>query len=509
MHSALLIDEILRQIFSFNSGDARPSLVSAALTCKAWKDPALDFVWDQLSSFGPLLSLLPTITDIVGQYGFITQPSQEDLQRFNSYARRIKHVSNRRELNVHPSIERSSLFSTASALPNLSTAYISLPKTTTYLISLNFSTNLVRLEVDLGFKAVLGPMSDALCEYLEQNSGPCSKLRHLSLRGRSSNRLNAIISRLTNLESISLKLGSSLLPQTFQAVTHWPRLLKLEIHAGQIEFNDLHDTHDPHASQDYTIFPSLATLYIRAKSVLIEIILHYIPPNTLRHLHIELDDSSSCMGFWKPGFISIANKTVDTLHHLALEHHFETTDPSTSSLSPIPFQSASGLDVSGIDFQTIEYLNKLKNLRHFSCDITLPPTISDQDLKKIVTWWPNLQHFELGSSDQFEIAKPSQLSLASLSLFAHQVPQLRTLVLPLIISDPLPPPSVVTQPAKAHSLQHLTITQLETAYPVKFIHYLYSLFPSIKSIEGPCGQAWEDAITTLESLNSAFSSSLS
>jgi hypothetical protein len=68
MHPALLIDEILRHVFLFCFEDDRPSLVAAAQACKAWKDPALDFIWDRLSSFKPLLHLLPTFSKVDGEY---------------------------------------------------------------------------------------------------------------------------------------------------------------------------------------------------------------------------------------------------------------------------------------------------------------------------------------------------------------------------------------------------------------------------------------------------------
>jgi hypothetical protein len=58
MHPVLLIDEILRHIFSFCSYYDRASLVSAAQSCKAWKDPALDFLWYRLASIEPLLLIL-------------------------------------------------------------------------------------------------------------------------------------------------------------------------------------------------------------------------------------------------------------------------------------------------------------------------------------------------------------------------------------------------------------------------------------------------------------------
>lgn len=67
MHSALLIDELLRQIFLFIEDD-RKSLLASARSCKAWKDPALDYIWEHLTSFGPLLLLLPGVSSRNGEY---------------------------------------------------------------------------------------------------------------------------------------------------------------------------------------------------------------------------------------------------------------------------------------------------------------------------------------------------------------------------------------------------------------------------------------------------------
>lgn len=68
MHSALLIDEILRNIFYLCLDHNRHNLVSASRSCKSWKDPALDLVWDRLTSFEPLLRLLPGVLVIDGEY---------------------------------------------------------------------------------------------------------------------------------------------------------------------------------------------------------------------------------------------------------------------------------------------------------------------------------------------------------------------------------------------------------------------------------------------------------
>lgn len=68
MHPVFLIDEILRRIFYFCSEYDQHSLVCSARTCKAWKDPALDLVWNRLFSLSPLLLLLPGISVSNNEY---------------------------------------------------------------------------------------------------------------------------------------------------------------------------------------------------------------------------------------------------------------------------------------------------------------------------------------------------------------------------------------------------------------------------------------------------------
>jgi len=54
-HTALLIPELLRNIFSFAD---RNDNVSHACVCKQWSDIALDFVWKEVENILQLLTLL-------------------------------------------------------------------------------------------------------------------------------------------------------------------------------------------------------------------------------------------------------------------------------------------------------------------------------------------------------------------------------------------------------------------------------------------------------------------
>lgn len=64
MHPVLLIDEILRIVLDnidsdSNRSSALKTFYRIATVCRAWKDPALDYLWASLTSVDPLLALLP------------------------------------------------------------------------------------------------------------------------------------------------------------------------------------------------------------------------------------------------------------------------------------------------------------------------------------------------------------------------------------------------------------------------------------------------------------------
>jgi len=61
---ATQIGEIIRIILEFLEADSpseyrNSSLLNAALACKAFEEPALDFLWRTMDSFLPLLRLIP------------------------------------------------------------------------------------------------------------------------------------------------------------------------------------------------------------------------------------------------------------------------------------------------------------------------------------------------------------------------------------------------------------------------------------------------------------------
>jgi hypothetical protein len=67
MHPVLLLDEVFRMILDHIDRDldhlpALSAFYRLATVCRAWKDPALDYLWASLASVDPLLALLPPVS---------------------------------------------------------------------------------------------------------------------------------------------------------------------------------------------------------------------------------------------------------------------------------------------------------------------------------------------------------------------------------------------------------------------------------------------------------------
>ena len=98
MHRAFFIDELLRQIFSYLDADVdhatrKITFFRLARVCKAWRDPAIDYLWSSIHSRDSeaLLRLIPGIRCLNGIYvGTISFLSNmHRLRVFNVDCRRV------------------------------------------------------------------------------------------------------------------------------------------------------------------------------------------------------------------------------------------------------------------------------------------------------------------------------------------------------------------------------------------------------------------------------------
>ncbi|KAF8429864.1 hypothetical protein L210DRAFT_800958, partial [Boletus edulis BED1] len=68
-----------------------PTLASLARTCRAFKEPALNLLWEEMLNLSPLAQCLPEASHFINEarYRALTQTEWDTLQ---SYTRRIRSI---------------------------------------------------------------------------------------------------------------------------------------------------------------------------------------------------------------------------------------------------------------------------------------------------------------------------------------------------------------------------------------------------------------------------------
>ncbi|KAG6825477.1 hypothetical protein H0H92_003607 [Tricholoma furcatifolium] len=127
-------------------------LLSVALVCTAFRDPAIDMLWESMDSAIPLLHLLPTVELVNGVYAIrILTPNKmicgdtcdKDMLRFKFYAKKIRRLT------------RSSLDHKGSQYPPIAPHVLALLERELHLRDLIFSS----------FEALCAPETPCLIPY--------------------------------------------------------------------------------------------------------------------------------------------------------------------------------------------------------------------------------------------------------------------------------------------------------------------------------------------------------
>ncbi|RDB17292.1 hypothetical protein Hypma_001930 [Hypsizygus marmoreus] len=192
--------------------DTRTNLLTAALTCKALRDPALDVIWESMDTLVPLLKLLPPIRLINGLYVFNEVLQDDHGHRFDLHAARVKQFTLGSDA-VAPSTYVQLAQFRSRPLPALRRLYCGLgamaPEAFVHW-PLFVSPNITHIELngfDLTDAHVIDPFLSSLPTCFKPSD---SHLQHLVLCGQfqalSSIRCLARFSKLQSLE-ISEKIN--------------------------------------------------------------------------------------------------------------------------------------------------------------------------------------------------------------------------------------------------------------------------------------------------------------
>ncbi|KAN0130949.1 hypothetical protein V8E53_011327 [Lactarius tabidus] len=507
MHPVLLLDEILRIVLDnidsdSNRSSALKTFYRIATVCRAWKDPALDYLWESLASVDPLLALLPNHDALM--HGPV--PS-DALALFHAYASRVRNVG--QTSCSLPKLCPYIVDATSSAntlLPSLRSVRLVLKDATSQQspLTLYLSRNLQSISVDVGFrsnKESLG-QHEALRAYLDAVARVASHLRHLRLRGHLPDRVINSVASMRDLRSLCLCGGSRLMPRTLASIAGFPNLEDLRVQLDYLNIADLAEALDS-ASSNTTLFPSLRKLRICASPAAAEAFFPHLPAGKLRTLYLESDLKPRSVDSWTPALAVLAERTHASLTDLS----FEVLTSFCEAFDHAAFPQLH------LTLSTLTPLARLTHLRRFVLDTSVPPDLGDADLASVACWWSEIEELSLWSRPVEVFDFPAYFTTlpratpACLAALATQCPRLRRLGLPMDVAV-LPPPAHPPQAVPSHPmLVHLTIGCVrmgKTIDPPGVAECIYRAFPALDEIEFDCGDdtSWTDVLECYSTLAS-------
>ncbi|KAI0040963.1 hypothetical protein FA95DRAFT_1502049 [Auriscalpium vulgare] len=500
MHPILLIDEVLRVIFDHidnepNRVPVRRTFARLATVCHAWKEPALDYLWNTLASIDPLLSLLPDIKRHLSP----ANVSADALANFHAYASRVRSISHRSRAftRIPPGI-LSLLTRDAHelVLPALRAVRLTFSDTSKPKIppTLYLSRALRSLSVDISFigrKSADGVQpGEALCAYMGAVARVACGLEDLRLRGRVCERIADTVATMTGLRSLDLCVGKDLSARTFAAITAFPRLEDLRIQLDGMDSEALAEELEEAAA-----FPSLEVLHIRSSPSVLEALFERLAARNLRTVRLESDFKPRSVDVWTPVLALLAARAAHTLAELTIESLTNFCEVPDHAFPP----------KLNFTLDTLAPLAKVAGLRRFSLDASVPADLSDADLAALARWWPAIEELALWTRPVDAFDYPAYFTVqpratpASLAVLAAHCPRLRMLTVPMDVS---------TLPTRAHpplsipsqtTLAAITIgcaRQEKAVDAAELAHCLYRAFPQLESIEFECGEetSWKDVL---------------
>ncbi|TFY52495.1 hypothetical protein EVG20_g10524, partial [Dentipellis fragilis] len=381
MHQVLLIDEILRNIFAqINNVALRPphlrNFASCARVCKAWKDPALDFLWESLGTMDPLLYLIPGVTRVGDAYTIPDAISPNDISNFISYAARVREVCHRpRTTSSFPASPPR-----ASSCTTPTSAISSLPPSTSRRASALSPLRLASSTAPSPGGAT--HPGEALYLYMDAVARIATGLEFLRIRGRVCERMTETISTLTGLRTLSLCIGSDISPRTIAAIASFPRLEELRVHLDGMDADALDEALPLSGPAGQPRFPALHTLHVRSSPQVAEVLLARLAPRSgLRAVRLESDFKPRVVDAWTPALALLADKAADTLADLSIECLTNFCEVPDHAFPPkLHFTLA-----------TLAPLAKLTRLRKFHLDASVPADLTDADVAALATWWPAIE----------------------------------------------------------------------------------------------------------------------
>ncbi|KAF8202411.1 hypothetical protein BJ912DRAFT_920776 [Pholiota molesta] len=249
------------------------NLFSAAITCKAFFNPAITLLWRKLESILPVLKLLSTFVLVDGVYTINDTISSEDHRVLQLYGTKVRYLC---LTSFHETIKGHAIHRLATLkcqiLPNLQSVYIPSLKLPYHLknsgnldvLFLAYSTTMTTLEIN-GISATAEENIASYLSVLEQKDVP---LQDIVLGGCLTTHTFSLLHMFTCLKSLNLILTSAtLLSSDFLSWRNLPSLTHLAINMDQYCIYDENTTQPQNSIR--VRFEKLQYLQFGGPSVLI------------------------------------------------------------------------------------------------------------------------------------------------------------------------------------------------------------------------------------------------
>ncbi|KAG2048324.1 hypothetical protein BDR06DRAFT_962834 [Suillus hirtellus] len=483
MHQALLVPEVLLEIFAYvntipstQTTSTQKSLAALARTCKIFHEPAMDLLWTEIHGLEPLLGCVTRLHPLIYRRGTRwDEPWAKGAEPLSAHEARqfLRHSSRIRTLNIkrtHPQLI-SVIPAEACVFPRLRSLSLSIAYLNLFLPQTLHQCYL--LTVDEGLQSFVTHCIALEHLYISTGTLYCDNISQLSL-------LSDRIRWCTRLVTLSCPMLDW---ATWKHLSCLPTLLNLEIDQG-------YDSRPSLSKQDIvnlSPFLNITTLSFRrlyGATDIITVMQHSQFPSLkefeFEASHLSLEEAeqlfhalSHCKAY----------RTLQKITICSFDDKF-ARPYNDESLTPIPH------------FLCFTQLRTLQLMFRYSCIY-----LDNDMLLQAMSSWPHIRTLEINDS-----ALSSKVTLHGLFTALGLCPQLHTLRvsinIPTIDVDPDAEP---IQHTSLRTLQLLNTPESQIADAETLARIISAWLPCVDHIYGP-GLSWDEVNMHLGSLRAAAAS---
>ncbi|KAF9442723.1 hypothetical protein P691DRAFT_680885 [Macrolepiota fuliginosa MF-IS2] len=459
--------------------ESRRVLAAAALTCRAWMEPALDRLWRSLDKLFPLFRLLPAFYRSDTTFVLRGRVSEEDWGRFDWYAGRVKSFCYTRDpdsldiaMHVYFRIAQLRRQPLLPALRHLRCPHISQDDFLISSICLFLTPSLKVLD----FEKITGVEDKLIGTFLHTLLCEEARIERVMLVGEGLTKDTlGYLGLCRSLRSLVVTgMGRYVDLEIVRSLGRIPQLEELELDLEESGLLNATESdvvaNSSHGGAEGELgYRELTSLEFIAPLSFVKTFVMQIGATQLRHIGFE----SSLEGTVdrRDLLVGIVRRWKDSLTFIRMVHH---SDGGSEDESTPP----------GITMDTISPLLRLSKLTHFELE-GYSLELRDANVTQMAQAWPQIHTLHLPYMDS-GTQRPTVASLQTLSLSCME---LRHLTIPLDTNDFL---AVAEAPISLHRLHMLTAATPDEPWELwrsmRLARAVDHLFPFLAKVVSSSGE---------------------